>query len=96
MFKGEFLNRYIATITTKGQVTIPADVRRKPGVGATDKVVFVVTDAGTVELRPVRYTLDEVLGSIEALPGESVDLDREIAEATEAEIARKARRSTRR
>lgn len=86
------MNRYTATISTKGQVTIPADVRRTLGVDAADKVVFVVTDAGAVELHPVRYTLDDVLGSIEALPGESVDLDSEIEVATAEAIARKMRR----
>ena len=89
------MKEYVSTISSKGQVTIPADVRRKLGVDSADKVAFVVTDRGSVELRPARFTLESVLGSLEALPNESVDLDREIEEATEEEAARKMRRWSR-
>jgi AbrB family looped-hinge helix DNA binding protein len=82
----------VSTISSKGQVTIPVEVRRQLGVGATDKVAFVMTDAGTVEVRPVRFTLESVLGSLAALPNESVDLDREIAKAREREATRRMRR----
>jgi AbrB family looped-hinge helix DNA binding protein len=86
----------VSTISSKGQVTIPVDIRRQLGVGVADKIAFVVTDEGRVELRPVRFTLESVLGSIAALPGESADLDREIAEATEDEAAERMRRLARR
>jgi antitoxin PrlF len=87
------MKEFVATISRKGQVTIPANVRRQLGVGAAaDQVAFVVTGAGTVQLRPVRFTLDTVLGSIDAMPDESVDLDREIAEAVGDGITRKVRR----
>lgn len=81
------MKEFVATISSKGQATIPVEVRRRLGVGASDKVVFILTDEGTVELRPARFTLESVLGSIPALPTESDDLDREIAEAGEAAIA---------
>ena len=73
-------------------MTIPADIRRKLGVDAADKIGFVVTEDKRVEVRPVRFTLESVIGSIEALPGESADLDREITQATEEAVARKMRR----
>lgn len=41
----------IAKVTSKGQITIPADVRRAIGVDAGDKILFVLTDDGQVELR---------------------------------------------
>jgi len=85
------MNERISTISSKGQVTIPVDVRRHLGVGIADKVAFVLADDGTVQLRPVQFTLESVLGSLDALPHESVDLDREIEEATEEEAARFAR-----
>ncbi len=84
--------RYVSTISSKGQVTIPADIRRKLGVNAQDKIAFVVTENERIELRAERFTLETAIGSIEALPGESADLDREIKEATEEAIARKMRR----
>ena len=85
------MNTRIATISSKGQITIPSDIRRQLGVGPSDKVSFEVTDDGHVELRPVRFTLDSVLGSLPALPNESIDLDREIAEAQEAALRHRHR-----
>ena len=79
----------VTTLSSKNQVTIPKDVRERLGIGASDKVSFVLNDEGTVELRRPRYTLDSILGSIRGLPGQTLDLDREIEEATAEEIARK-------
>jgi AbrB family looped-hinge helix DNA binding protein len=89
------MKKFVSTISSKGQVTIPADIRRKLGVNPSDQVTFVLTEDEKVELRPVRYTLESVLGSIEALPGETADLDREIREATEEAMARKMQRLNR-
>ena len=36
-----------ATVTTKGQITLPKIVRDRLGVGAGDKVEFVETSPGT-------------------------------------------------
>lgn len=84
--------RYVSTISSKGQVTVPADVRRQLGVSAGDKITFVTTDDGKVEVRPMRFTLESVFGSVKALPNESLDLEREIEESTEEAIARKMER----
>lgn len=89
------MTEYVSTISSKGQVTIPVDIRRRLGVDASDKIAFAVTGDGAIELRPMRFTLESVIGSIEALPGESADLDQEIKEATEEEVARKMRRLNR-
>lgn len=75
---------FLSSISAKGQVTIPAGVRRRLGVRPGDRVAFIVTESGTVELRPARFTLESVLGSVPALPDETADLDREIVEAIEA------------
>jgi AbrB family looped-hinge helix DNA binding protein len=79
----------VAKISSKNQVTLPADVRRRLGIGASDTISFVLSDDGTVELRPPRYTLDSIIGSIPALRGASADLRREIEEATALEMERK-------
>jgi AbrB family looped-hinge helix DNA binding protein len=42
-----------AKITSKGQVTIPLEVRRALGVRAGDKLLFE-SDEGGVRVRPVR------------------------------------------
>jgi antitoxin PrlF len=81
-----------AKISSKNQITLPAEVRRRLGIGPADKVAFVFGEGNTVELRTPRYDLESVLGSIPARPGESLDLEREIDAATAEVMSRKARR----
>ncbi len=42
-----------ATLTSKGQITIPQDVRRRLGLKQGDQVVFV-TENGTTTIQPAR------------------------------------------
>jgi antitoxin PrlF len=49
------MKEIISTITSKGQVTIPSEVRKYLGITATDKIAFVIDDQGTVRLRVPRY-----------------------------------------
>ncbi|HEY5635692.1 MAG TPA: AbrB/MazE/SpoVT family DNA-binding domain-containing protein [Burkholderiales bacterium] len=42
-----------ATLTSKGQVTIPVDVRRRLGLSAGDQVEFVETREGEFAIKPV-------------------------------------------
>jgi antitoxin PrlF len=41
----------IAKVTSKGQITIPADIRSALGVRSGDKVLFVQADDGSVVLQ---------------------------------------------
>jgi AbrB family looped-hinge helix DNA binding protein len=76
------MTEIVSTVTGKGQVTIPREVRRHLGVAPSDKVVFVIGPDGRVELRPVRFTVGQLRGIVPALPGrETVDFDDQIAEA---------------
>ncbi len=79
-----------ASVTRRGQVTIPATVRRHLGVDTPDKVAFVLGEDGTVILKkPVTHTVMSLAGTIPALKGHtSVDFDAEIAEAMEDEADR--------
>jgi AbrB family looped-hinge helix DNA binding protein len=73
-----------STLTSKGQVTIPAEIRKHLGIGAGAKVAFVVNGEGDVVVRPARYTLASVRGIVPALPGrETIDFDDQIEEAME-------------
>lgn len=49
------MKEIISTITSKGQVTIPAEVRKYLGIATNDKIAFVIDDQGTVRLRVPRY-----------------------------------------
>lgn len=58
------MKEIISTITSKGQVTIPAEVRRYLGVATNDKIAFVIDDQGTVRLKVPRYpTLASLKGA---------------------------------
>jgi antitoxin PrlF len=54
----------VSTISTKGQVTIPAEIRRHLGVGDHDQVAFVIEN-NQVRLQPVEFTLASAYGSVE-------------------------------
>jgi AbrB family looped-hinge helix DNA binding protein len=56
----------VSSVSPKGQVTIPAEIRRLLGVKPKDRVAFSVHD-GRVELRPARTALDELYQSVPAL-----------------------------
>ncbi len=78
------MKEIVSTITGKGQVTIPSEIRRRLGVAPSDKVAFVLDDAGKVELRAVRYTVASLCGIVPPLANrETVDFDDQIAEAFE-------------
>jgi AbrB family looped-hinge helix DNA binding protein len=59
----ENIEEYAMTVTTKGQVTIPAEVRRLLGVKPHDKVIFQIAE-GRVELRPAGMTLEDTFGAV--------------------------------
>lgn len=55
-----------ASVTSRGQVTLPAEVRRLLGIAEGEKVLFVIED-GQVSLRKPRFTLKSVGGSVPPL-----------------------------
>ncbi|MGH2347651.1 MAG: AbrB/MazE/SpoVT family DNA-binding domain-containing protein, partial [Chloroflexota bacterium] len=57
------MRQITTTITQRGQVTIPAEVRRRLGVGPRDKVAFTIDDDG-VHLLPAPFTLESAFGSV--------------------------------
>ena len=52
----------LATITTKGQVTIPKSVRDSLMLNTGDKIEFLVTDKREALIRPISKKVDEVFG----------------------------------
>ena len=53
-----------ATLTSKGQVTIPKAVRDSLRLHAGDKVEFVVTESREALLRPITKKVDDVFGRL--------------------------------
>ena len=53
----------VANVTTKGQVTVPAEIRRYLGVGERDKLAFHIDDDGEVRIEKVKYpTIASIAG----------------------------------
>lgn len=50
------------TISSKGQVTVPRDVRERLGLQAGDKIAWSVLSNGTIVLRPKTRRLVELVG----------------------------------
>lgn len=57
---------YIQTVTVKGQVTIPAEVREAIGVKPNSQVT-VRLQAGKVVIEPIEMTLEESFGSVKPI-----------------------------
>jgi antitoxin PrlF len=49
----------VATVTSKGQITIPVDVREKFGIEPGDRIEFVSASDGTLHLRIMDATAEE-------------------------------------
>lgn len=67
----------LSTVTTKGQVTIPKEVRDLLHIQPNDKVDFVV-EGGRAILVPVR-TLRDLRGAVAARPGATITAERQAA-----------------
>lgn len=72
-----------ATVTSKGQITIPVEVRRSLGLESGSRVDFVLTDAGSYELVPATVTVRSLRGCVAppARPVTIEDMDEAIADA---------------
>lgn len=55
-----------ATLTSKGQVTIPADIRKAMGLEAGERVVFTQLEDGTTVMRAKTRTVLELKGLLQA------------------------------
>ena len=76
-----------ATVTSKGQVTIPVDVRTKLGLRPGSRLAFVPTASGGYEIHPEAASIKDLKGAIPRPPRPvSLDeMDDAIATAATAE-----------
>ena len=87
------VQEYVTTVTQRGQVTIPAEVRRLLGVKPRSKVTFRVDD-DEVSLVASEYTLESAYGSVTPLtrPENFEQLSRIAKDEKAARTVRKLRR----
>ena len=50
----------LATITTKGQVTIPKEIRESLKLHTGDKIEIIVTENGEAIIRPISIKVDDI------------------------------------
>lgn len=76
-----------ATVTSKGQITIPREVRRELGLDAGHRVFFKIREDGVVEMRPETVDLMSLRGILKpAVRGVSLaDMDETIRQAASRE-----------
>jgi antitoxin PrlF len=64
-----------ATVTSKGQVTIPVDVRNRLGLAAGDRIEFILNDeTGRCEVVPTTRSVTALKGII-CKPGKPVSIE---------------------
>jgi bifunctional DNA-binding transcriptional regulator/antitoxin component of YhaV-PrlF toxin-antitoxin module len=76
----------VTSLTQRSQVTLPVEVRKVLGLMPRDKVAFII-DGSEVRLKPARYTLESVAGSVEPMEGVQ-DFDEQIRQAKEERVQR--------
>ena len=57
-----------ATVTSKGRVTIPVEVRDRLGIRPGTRLEFVATDSGGFEIHPTLGSVKELKGVVPPLP----------------------------
>jgi AbrB family looped-hinge helix DNA binding protein len=65
----------IGTVTTKGQITIPKEVRDRLGLSAGSRVNFVFDRKGGLTLKPVKTDIRSLRGIIKSPLGRPVTIE---------------------
>ena len=89
--RGVTVGEHATTVTSKGQVTIPGEIRRALNIKPKDKVAFELVD-GEVRLRPMKSAVLATYGTVKPLkplkkPIDFRKLRREIQEEIADEVA---------
>jgi AbrB family looped-hinge helix DNA binding protein len=84
-----------ATVTSKGQITVPNDLRKALGISAGDRLRFVQTKDGFVRLeaRKRRRIVDIARANAFCVGEAGLDLDKTIDEAITLAMEERDRRS---
>jgi AbrB family looped-hinge helix DNA binding protein len=64
-----------ATLTSKGQITIPKLVRDSLALHAGDKIEFILTKNNEIMLKPVTKKVDDVFGRLFRADRPAVDIE---------------------
>jgi len=84
-----------ATLTSKGQITIPQPVRQQLGLKTGDRIDFIVAPNGRVVLKSRRIPFEQLRGIVKTGKRKIIDIremDEAIAETAAHRFLRVARR----
>jgi len=87
------MSEYVTTMTQRSQITVPAEVKRILGLKPRDRVTFSV-EGSEVRLKPVKWTVESVAGSVEPISDGPQDFDEQIREAKDEWAERTVRTMT--
>ena len=83
----EFMSEQIEDVikvSSKGQIVIPREVRKKLGVKSGEKLLVLTRDGDIVLRKTEELSLDDITERIEKVTREqSIDVDKLVAEAVE-------------
>ncbi len=85
----------IATLTSKGQTTIPKEIREKLGLKAGAKLHFNLMPDGTISVRAKTGTLDDLAGILHR-PGMRAATVEEMNDAVARAVVARYKRGSRR
>ncbi len=77
-----------ATLTSKGQTTIPKEIRERLNLKPGDRIEFVVEDGDRVVLRPRNRSLDDLVGMLKPRDGRRVSIEEMNEAIQEGAVAR--------
>ena len=83
----------LATITSKGQTTIPREIRERFNLQPGDKILFLINEAGRIEIQPM-VDIVALKGLLKRPGAKSVSVE-EMAEGPRKAAAARFRRSAR-
>ena len=59
-----------ATVTSKGQVTLPREIRRHLGIQRGSRIRFSIPTSGAVKVEPVLYDLEDLWKIADRITGQ--------------------------
>ncbi len=80
-----------ATITSKGQITVPKEVRKHLGLRRGDRVDFSIDAEGNVQMRAAKRSVRELFGFLKrpgAAPVSIEEINESIAQSRQADDER--------
>lgn len=81
----------VSTITSKGQITLPKEVREHFHLGEGDRVEFLIEEGGAVRMRPLTGSVEELFGLLRR-PGTRPQTIEEMDETVARTLAEDDRR----